>query len=197
MAQGIAARLFGEDRGVSSHGNRKRKMADVFVEWAGRPSSDGRTQAEIESTGCFDLHGIELQESFVAAEERRVLCHFRAPDAESVRLALRQGDIPVECIWTGIIFEGGMPAAANVVIEYTLAPPLPAEPRDALEVARSQWLQPLGLSLQSAVFDLGRSRMILFCEAPPGYFPRLDETGRVPPDLIWSCRRVAFGTAIN
>jgi hypothetical protein len=168
-------------------------MADVFVEWAGRPASDGRTQAEMESSGCFALHKVQLQESFVGA--RRVLCHFLAPDAESVRLALRQGDIPVECIWTGTVLAGTGPATANLVIEHELAPPLPPEPRDALEFARSHWLQPLGLALVSAVVNPGRRRMILFCEAQSGPLPRLNDTAeRVSPALVWSCRRITFAT---
>jgi hypothetical protein len=167
-------------------------MADVFVEWAGRPSSDGRTQAEIEASGCFALHGVELQESFIADKARRVICHFRAPDAESVRLALRQGDISVDSIWTGAVFEGTLPAAANLVIEHELTPPLPAEPREALAFARSRWLEPLGLTLASAVVNPARNRMLLFCQAH-GTSRRVDDTAhRVSPGLAWSCRRIAI-----
>jgi Protein of unknown function (DUF4242) len=195
MAQGIAARVSEESGGVTQQTVRKQEMADVFVEWAGRPSSDGRTQAEIESSGCFDLHKVQLQESFIADGARRVLCHFRAPDAESVRLALRQGDISVDSIWTGIVLEGTLPAAANVVIEHDLAPPLPPQPRDALEFVCSHWLQPLGLTLASAVVNGARNRLLLFCEAHGSSFGLDDTAHRVSPGFAWSCRRVATSDA--
>jgi hypothetical protein len=40
--------------------------------------------------GCFDLHRVDWIRSFLSSDGARMLCWYRAPDAESVRIAMRQ-----------------------------------------------------------------------------------------------------------
>jgi hypothetical protein len=49
---------------------------------------------------CLDLHGAEYVESFLGNDGRRMVCIFRAPDAESVRIANQQGGMPYTEVWT-------------------------------------------------------------------------------------------------
>jgi hypothetical protein len=49
---------------------------------------------------CLQLHGIVRQRSYLTADGRRMLCHFRAPDAESLRMALRGARIEYDEVWT-------------------------------------------------------------------------------------------------
>jgi hypothetical protein len=71
-------------------------MADVFVERVLSPG--GPDPSPTPFNACLAMHRVHLQECLVADDGRRMLCRFTAPDAESVRVALRQ---------TGIAFDSG------------------------------------------------------------------------------------------
>jgi hypothetical protein len=45
------------------------------------------------------MYRVHLQECLVADDGRRMLCRFTAPDAESVRVALRQAGIAFDSVW--------------------------------------------------------------------------------------------------
>lgn len=49
---------------------------------------------------CLALHGIVCQRSYLASNGEQLLCHFRAPDAESLRTALRVARIEYDALWT-------------------------------------------------------------------------------------------------
>lgn len=48
---------------------------------------------------CLESHRVRFVQSFFALDRRRMLCVYRAPDAESVRTAQRQAKLPVETVW--------------------------------------------------------------------------------------------------
>jgi hypothetical protein len=48
---------------------------------------------------CLEQHRVTFLRTFCAADGLRMLCLYRAPDAESVRLAQQQANMPVERIW--------------------------------------------------------------------------------------------------
>jgi hypothetical protein len=162
----------------------QNSMASVFVEWAGRGPGDDRPVPEIEAAGCFGLHRLQWQESIIAEADGRKICRYRAPDAESVRLAFRQGGVSVDAIWTGSVLGGDDAASANVVVERTFRHPLPADAPGALDIMRSAWLRPHGFRLISAIVPCSRERIICLCEAPAP--ARLRQTG--VDASIWACR---------
>lgn len=49
---------------------------------------------------CFQTHRVELVQSFLSLDGQRAVMIFRAPDAESVRLACRGTALPVQRVWT-------------------------------------------------------------------------------------------------
>lgn len=59
---------------------------------------------------CLDLHHAVLVESFLGSNGLQMVCIFRAPDAESVRLANKQGGVPYAEVWTATLHT---PAAIN------------------------------------------------------------------------------------
>lgn len=72
--------------------------------------------AMVEQNGwCFDAHQAERLVSYVASDKRSTLCVFRAPDAESVRLANAKAQIPVDRVWTATEYPG--PGVASVLGE--------------------------------------------------------------------------------
>ena len=60
-----------------------------------------------EKGWCLDLHRAEYVESYLATDGLRMVCVFRAPDAESVRLANKQADVPYTNVWTASIHVSG------------------------------------------------------------------------------------------
>lgn len=56
-----------------------------------------------KSGWCLDLHGAEYVESFLGKDGRRMVCIFRAPDAEAVRRANQQGGVPYTEVWTASV----------------------------------------------------------------------------------------------
>lgn len=159
------------------------ELTDVFVEWPGLAPDDERSVLEIQETGCFQLHGLHWQESFIAQVGRHRICHYRAPDAESVRIAFRQGSIEVDAVWSGtMIFDadGGLPA--GLVLERAFEAPAPAHAEDAVERASRDWLAPLGLTLARAIVPAGHRRILCFCAAPSP-LPTAADT--------WPCRHMA------
>jgi hypothetical protein len=56
-----------------------------------------------QSGWCLDLHGAEYVESFLGSDGRRMVCLFRAPDAEAVRRANQQGGVPYTEVWTASV----------------------------------------------------------------------------------------------
>jgi uncharacterized protein DUF4242 len=53
-----------------------------------------------EKGWCLDLHRTEYVEGYLATDGLQAVCVFRAPDAESVRLANNQAGVPYAKIWT-------------------------------------------------------------------------------------------------
>lgn len=48
---------------------------------------------------CFGTYRVQLTGLFIARDRRRAVLLFRAPDAESVRLACRHVTLPFERVW--------------------------------------------------------------------------------------------------
>jgi hypothetical protein len=177
------------------HNGRQNGMASVFVERSGEATTHKCGAPDAETAVCLDLHRVHWQESFIAAESQRQICHFRAPDAESVRMAFRQAGVIVDTIWTGTVHDGSEPATANIVVERQFQPPLPGDAKNALDVVQSEWLKPHGFKLARAIVSFDRARIICVCEAPDGDSLPFDQ-GREQPAAgsVWSCRRVALDT---
>lgn len=65
------------------------------------PVAFARIQAlEEGAAACLELHRVRFLRSFFSSDRRRMICVYRAPDAESVRLAQRDAKMPVEKVWS-------------------------------------------------------------------------------------------------
>lgn len=72
---------------------------------------DPRTgKAEFERAGeelerCLETRDVKPIRSVVAADYSRAVCEFDAPDADTVRAALRQAGIRFERVWTADVID--------------------------------------------------------------------------------------------
>lgn len=55
----------------------------------------------IEDAGawCLENHNVKFVRTFFSLSRKRMICLYRAPDAESVRSAQRQAEMPVDAVW--------------------------------------------------------------------------------------------------
>ncbi len=75
--------------------------ANVLVERTfDRPVTIEEIQA-IEDAGawCLETHRVKFVRTFFSLDRKRMICLYRAPDAESVRLAQREAEVPLDRVW--------------------------------------------------------------------------------------------------
>jgi|KBSSwiStaDraftv2_1062776.scaffolds.fasta_scaffold135280_2 hypothetical protein len=53
-----------------------------------------------KASGCMELHRASYVEGFLGHDGQRMVCVFRAPDAEAVRTANTQAGLPYTSVWT-------------------------------------------------------------------------------------------------
>ena len=56
-------------------------------------------------SGCLEIHRSTYVESFIRKDGMAMVCVFRAPDAEAVRMANREAGMPFTDAWTASVFE--------------------------------------------------------------------------------------------
>ena len=55
-----------------------------------------------DAGACLELYGVEAVRSYLAPGGKRMVCVFRAPDAQAVRTVLRALGSPPGTVWTSI-----------------------------------------------------------------------------------------------
>lgn len=76
-------------------------MESVIVERSfDKPMTEREDPSTVEAIMmCMDLHNVLFVESFVSNERRRAICHFKAPDVESVRQVLAGAGLTADAVW--------------------------------------------------------------------------------------------------
>jgi hypothetical protein len=60
---------------------------------------------EQRSGWCLDQHGVRFLLTYFAADQRRMVCVYAAPDAEAVRLAQSKAGMPFDRVWAAQLYE--------------------------------------------------------------------------------------------
>jgi hypothetical protein len=168
-------------------------MAEIFLERSyDTPvcASDVLAMAK-KAGGCYDLHRIEWQGSLLAPGGRKLLCRFRAPDAESVRIALRDLRAGFGRLWTGSVhdapgFTEAQQRKANVLIERTFDPPVTEE--EIRKAETDGWCAKAHrVTFMRTYVSDDRRRMICLYQAPDAESVRLAQRlMTMPVDAIWA-----------
>ena len=76
-------------------------MVDVYVEQLLKSSPGGSADCWMidEWVACLDIHMVRFIDAEVSRLGDKVICHFLAPDVESVRRVMRGAGVNVESIW--------------------------------------------------------------------------------------------------
>ena len=54
---------------------------------------------------CLDIRDGTWARSYLSSDRKRMFCEFEAPDADSVREALRSAKIPFDRVWAAQVFD--------------------------------------------------------------------------------------------
>ena len=83
-------------------------MAKIVVERLFEEPVEFETIQKMEDEWQWrlDLYKVKFLQTFFAADRKRMICVYEAPDAEAVRSANRQAGVPFEAVWSASVFEG-------------------------------------------------------------------------------------------
>ena len=171
-------------------------MAHVILQRSPQPplTLDELPAIDAQAAGCFDLHGVRHVRSHLGRDGRRLVCEFEAPDAESVRVGLRQLGVEVDCVWSATIH---VPPAApatptagageRVVVERAFDAPADFDALHAIEERGAWCLQLHRVRFVQTFFSLDHRHMICLYDAPDAESVRLAErTAGMPFERVWS-----------
>ena len=143
------------------------------------------------------MHRVNWEESFLSADGQKLFCHFSAPDAESVRIALRQLDADMRVHWPGTIHKAPDVSAenilgANVVVNRSFADPVELQDLQAIEDANIHCLETHRVRFMRSFFSIDKKRMVCFYSAPDAESVRIAQRqATMPLDSVWACRRLS------
>jgi hypothetical protein len=98
-------------------------MSDVFVELACQGDAAQGAADRDRDEACLVLHRARWRESWIGYDGRRVLAHFEAPDAESVRAALRALGRDALAVWTADVDTVRPGVLADLVVSHRFGEP--------------------------------------------------------------------------
>lgn len=81
-------------------------MARIIVEQIFEPPLSDEQYGKLARRldPCLEMRDACWRRSYVSADRKRVTCEFEAPDAESVREAMRSAEVPFERVWAAECF---------------------------------------------------------------------------------------------
>ena len=166
-------------------------MTDVFLERTFDPPITSRDILEMASDAdwCFKAHRVNWRGSFLGSGGRRLVCWFRGPDTESIRLALDGADLTV--VWPGTAHAGSVAGVPNVIAAHRFAQPLKRDELQTLEQTTATFLQPRGVEPWQTFLSLDRTRMLNLYIAPdPETVRSAQSEAGIPTEAVWAIERV-------
>lgn len=85
-------------------------MSSVIVERPLAVPLENEDYLELtRNVACFRVFNVRFVASYLSERHDRIICHFEAPDVESVRHALRGAGLEVHRIWAAKVVRRGDP----------------------------------------------------------------------------------------
>ena len=169
-------------------------MTDVFLERKLEPKitvADCISMARTADS-CFSLHKVDWVQSLLSFDGGQMFCHFSSPDAESVRIGLRQVGADISNLWTGTIHDRPNMsisdlATANVVVERSFDLAVHVDEIQAIEDAGAWCLETHRVRFIRTYFSADKKHMICLYQASDAESVRLaQQQAQMPFDRIWS-----------
>jgi len=172
-------------------------MTDIFVERHWEPAI---TAADIDrmvktSGGCLATHRCDWHAGLLSADGSELFCHFSAPDAESVRIALHESGSPRGSVWPGTVHDAPdvtdqALAQANVLVARRFDEPVILAEIQAIEDAGAGCLQTNRVRFVRTYFSKDRKRMMCLYQAPDAESVRIAQReAGMPVERVWAVRQ--------
>ncbi|HET7794533.1 MAG TPA: nickel-binding protein [Rhizobacter sp.] len=170
---------------------------DIFMErlWP-QPQTDADMQTMMEAMGCLNIHRITWCGSLLSADGREMFCHFRGPDAESLRIVMRSMPLPPGRIWACTVQDtrpelgAAELARANVIVGHEFDSPADYAARELSEKVNMGCFQLHRVRRVRSYLSTDRLRMFSLYEAPDAESVRVvQRQAELPPDRVWAVRR--------
>lgn len=144
-----------------------------------------------DSADCLPLYHIVWQESFLADNGRFMLCHFDSPDAESLRMVMRNDQALHKQVWQGSYHPGAEESSPNVLVARRFAEPVAFEDLQAQESSHQGCLDTYRVRFVASFFSRDHKRMICLYRAPDAESVRRAQyEAGMPVERVWSCRHI-------
>jgi Nickel responsive protein SCO4226-like len=147
-----------------------------------------------DGAGCLARYRVNWYRSLLASDGRSMVCLFAAPDAESVRVGLRQAGADVTHCWAGSIHDAPSApplATANVLVQRGFAAPVELADIQAIEDAGAWCLEVRGVEFVRTYFARDCRRMVCLYRAPDAEAVRAAQReAKVPFDRVWAYQSV-------
>lgn len=168
-------------------------MVEIFLERDFFPpvNHDYLREAWGGAIDCFNLHRVVWRGSLLSLDGCRLVCNFRAPDAESVRIALRKGGADIRRLWTGTVhdapsLERFTADSANVIVRRSFVQPVAVADVQAREDAAAWCLDVRHVKFVRTYFSRDRTRMLCLYHAPDAESVReAQRIAAMPMDDVW------------
>ena len=171
-------------------------MTDVIVERSWEPPLTAvAIQQMVESSGgCLATHRCAWHGSLLSADGHELVCHFSAPDAESIRIALHEAGSPRGRVWACTVHDapgaaGPGQLAGNVLVSRSFGEPVHLAEIQAIEDAGAGCLETHRVRFVRSYFSVDRKRMLCLYRAPDAESVRIAQReAGMPLDRVWAVR---------
>ena len=142
---------------------------------------------------CLDLYDLDWRRSYLATDGRRMLCWYRAADAETVRLVLRQQGLAATEVWPAVLTsaaetERDSGSGARIVAEFVFETRLGAGELASLREAVAAAASAGGHSPGATFASRDGSRLMCLVEGEDkDAVAACLRTAGLTPSAVWSC----------
>ena len=165
-------------------------MSDVILERYFKPpiNRDDFENMVRVSTNCMPVYRATWQQSLLASDGERLICHFDAPDCESVRANARNSYPANMTAWRCRHLDSGQVLLANAVVERSFDQPANLEDLQQREDAHRWRLDTYQVTFIRTFFTIDLKRMLCLYRAPDAECVRAAQRqAGMPFDQVWAC----------
>jgi hypothetical protein len=172
-------------------------MREIVVErhWEVALTEEDVQRIFNEAVDCLNIHRVDWNGSLLSSDGGELFCHYTAPDAESVRMAMHQAGHQRGLVWAGSVYDApGLTeddlARANVLVSRKFDQPVAIETIQALEEAGASCLEIHRVKWIRTYFSADRRRMVCLYQAPDAESVRLAQReAGMPVERVWAFRQ--------
>jgi len=143
---------------------------------------------EVRGAWCLEAYGVRFLKTYFSRDRRRMICLYKAKDAESVRLAQKKAGVPFVEAWAArtIRHQAVEPAAETVVVERVFPEPVDDEALRSAAASAAWCMQTWGARIEwSYLAPDGRRCLCIFAAPDAESVRRAQKQSGLPFESVW------------